>query len=91
MLFNGGVVSVSFVWPVFSSLVYIVVQTNIAPNAFRTSTTIPQNITLFAMDQVCDQPGLDVSITVRQIRCDKFVVFSTRQVCIIKLEIPRCD
>ena len=84
-------VRVSFVDPVFSTVVYIVVQTNGTPFAFRTSSTIPQYMTKFAMGQVCDQPGLNFSITVRQLPCDKFVVLSARQVCIIKLEIPRCD
>ena len=37
---------------------------NVAPYAFRTSTTIPQHMTKLSMDQVCDQPGLNVSITV---------------------------
>ena len=64
---------------------------NVAPNAFRTSTLIPQHMTKFAMDKVFDLPGLNVSIAVWQLRCDKFFVFSARQVCIIKLEIPRCD
>ena len=45
-------------------MVVILVQTNVAPNAFRTSTIIPQYMTKFAMDQVDDQPGLNVSITV---------------------------
>ena len=75
----------------FSTVECIVVHRNVAPNAFRTSTIIPQYITKFAMDQLCDQPGLNVSITVRQLRCDKFVVFSARHVYIIKLETPRCD
>ena len=35
-------------------------QTNFAPNASRTSSIIPQYMTKFAMDQVGDQPGLDV-------------------------------
>ena len=48
-------------------------------------------MTKFTMDQVGDQPGLDVSITVRQLRCDKFVLFSVRQLCIMKLEVSRCD
>ena len=77
--------------PVFSTVVWIVVQTNVAPNAPRTSNIIPQFITKFAMDQVCDQPGLNVSIAVCQLRRDKFFVFTARQVCIMNLEIPRCD
>ena len=74
-----------------SAVVFIVVQTNVAPYAFRTSTIIPQYMTKFAMDQVCDQPGLTVPTTVWQLPRDKFVVFSARQVCIMKLEVPRCD
>ena len=31
----------------FSTLLYILVQTNAARNAFRDSTTIPQHMTLF--------------------------------------------
>ena len=45
-------------------------QTNVAPNAFRTSTITPQYMTKFAMDQLCVQPGLNVSITVWQLPCD---------------------
>ena len=67
------------------------VQTNVAPSAFRTSTIIPQYVTKFAMDQVCDQPGLNVTTTVWQLRCDKFVVFSAKQLCSMRLEIPRCE
>ena len=62
--FDGGygvyVVRVASVLKV----IYILVQTNVAPNAFRTSTIKPQCITKFAMDQVFDQPGRNVSITV---------------------------
>ena len=67
------------------------VQTNVAPNALRTSAVIPQYITKFAMNQVSYQPGVNVSIKVWQLRYDKFFVFSARQLCIMKLEIPRCD
>ena len=74
-----------------STVVYIVVQTRVAPNAFRTSTITPQYMTKLAMDQVCDKPGLNVPITVWQPRCDKFVVFSAGQLCIMMLEVPRCD
>ena len=45
---------------------------NVARNAFRTSTIKPQYMTKLAMGQVCDQPGLNVSITVWQLRCDIF-------------------
>ena len=48
----------------FSAVVYIVVQKNVALNSFRTSTIIPQYTTKFAMDHVFDLPGLNVSITV---------------------------
>ena len=51
-------VCVSFVLPVFSAVAYIVVQANVAPSAFRTFTIIPQYMTKFAMDQVCDNLGL---------------------------------
>ena len=44
--------------PVSSRVVHIVVQTNVAPNAFRTCTIIPLYMTKFAVDQVSDQPGL---------------------------------
>ena len=74
-----------------NSDIYIVVETNVSPNAIRTSTIIPQYMTKLAMDQVCDQPGLNVSITAWQLPCDKFVVFSARQVRIMKLEIPKLD
>ena len=57
-------VCVSFVWPVLSTAVYNLLQTNDAPNALRTSTAIPQYMTKFAMDQVCDRSGLIVVITV---------------------------
>ena len=40
----------AFVWLVLSTVVYIVVQTNVALNAFRTSTIIPQFMTKFAME-----------------------------------------
>ena len=53
---------------VFSSVVLIVVQTNVAPNAFRTYTIIPQYMTKFAMDQVCYKLGLGVAMTVSQLR-----------------------
>ena len=59
----------------FSSVVYISVQTNVARNAFRAPTMTPQYMTLFAMEQFCDQLGVNVSITVWQLRFDKFVVF----------------
>ena len=39
------------------------------------------------MDQVCDRPGLNVSIMVCQLRCDNFVLFSARQQYIMKLEM----
>ena len=39
------------------------------------------------MDQVFDQPGLNVSIIVWQLRCDKFILFSARQLYIMKLEM----
>ena len=39
------------------------------------------------MDQVCDQPGLNVSIMVWQLRCYKFAFFSARQLYIMKLEM----
>ena len=55
---------VSFAEPVFTMAVYIVVQTNVAPNALRTSALLPQYMTKFAIDQVCDQPWLNVSIKV---------------------------
>ena len=48
----------------FSTVAYIVVQTDAAPNAIRTSTVISQYMTKFDMDQVFDKPGLNVSITV---------------------------
>ena len=48
--------------PVFTTVVYILVQTNVAPNAFRTVIIIPQYMTKFAMDQVCDESGLNVLI-----------------------------
>ena len=51
---------------------------------------IPQCITKFVMDLVFVQPGLIASLTVRHLRFDKSV-FSARQVCIMKFEIPRCD
>ena len=41
------------------------------------------------MDQVCDQPGLNVSIMVRQLRCDKFVLFSAGQLYIMELEMKQ--
>ena len=63
-------------------------QTNVALNALRTPTIIPQYMTKFAMEKVCDLPGVNVSITVWQVRCDGFVVFSARQVCIISLRSP---
>ena len=63
-----------------SAVVYIFVQTNVAFYALSTSAIIPQHKTKFAMDQVCDRPGLFVSITVWQLRCDKVVVFSARPV-----------
>ena len=75
----------------FSTVAYIAVQTNVAPNAFRTSTITPQYMTKIAMDQVCDPSGLNVLITVSQVRFDKFIVFSSKQVFIMKLEAPRCD
>ena len=40
-----------------------------------------------SMDQVCDKPGLNVSIMVCQLRFDKFVLFSARQLFIMKLEM----
>ena len=58
------VVCVSFVCPAFSAVVYIVVRRNVAPNAFRTSSVIPQYMTKFAMNQVYERSGLDVLITV---------------------------
>ena len=64
----------------FSAVVYVVVQTNVAPNAFRPSIIIPQYMSKLAMDQVCDQPGLNASIAVRKLLCDKFFIFSSRQV-----------
>ena len=67
------------------------VQTNVAPNALRTSTITPRHTTKFAINQVCDHPGLNVIITVLHIRCDKFVIFSARQVCIRNCETPRSD
>ena len=42
-------VCASFVWPVFLAVVYILVQTNVAPNAFRTSSIIPQYMFKFGM------------------------------------------
>ena len=48
-------------------VVYILVQTNFAPDAARTSTIIPQYMNEFDMDHVCDQPGLNVSVTVSQL------------------------
>ena len=56
----------------FKAVVYIVVQIYVAPKAILTSTIIPQNMTKFAMGQVFDQPGLNVSITAWQLRCDIF-------------------
>ena len=41
----------------------------------------PQYMTKFAMDKICDQPGLNVSI----------FFFCARQLYIMKLEIRRCD
>ena len=38
--------------------------TNVALNAPHTSTIIPQYMTKFAIDQVCDKPGVNVSMTV---------------------------
>ena len=75
----------------FLSVVNIAVQRNVAFNDHLASTTIPQYMTKFAIDQVFDQPGLNVSITVWHLQCDEFVVFSARQVCIMELEIPGCD
>ena len=49
----------SFVSPVLLAVVYIAVQTNVTPIALRTFTTIPQYKTKFAMDPICDQPGLN--------------------------------
>ena len=48
-------------------------------------------MTLSAMDQFFDLPGVNVSITVWHLRCDKFVVFYAGQLCIIELENPKCD
>ena len=48
----------------FSTVVYIAVQRNVAPNALRASTATPQYMTELAIDQVFVQPGLNVSITV---------------------------
>ena len=62
-------------------------QSNVALNAARTSTIISQYMTKFAMDQVFDQPGVSVSMAVWQLRCDKFVVFSARQLYIMRLEM----
>ena len=63
---------------VFSTIVYISVQTNDAHNGFRTSTITAQYVTTLAMSRVSDQPVLNVSITVWDLRCDMFVVFSAR-------------
>ena len=41
----------------------------------------------FAMDKGCDTTGLNVSKMVLQLRCDKFVLFSARQLCIMELEV----
>ena len=43
------------------------------------------------MDQVRDHPGLNVSIMVLRLRCDKFVVFSARQLYIMKLEMKPAE
>ena len=48
---------------VLSTVVYIAVQKNVATNAYRTSSLIPQYMTKLAMVQVGDQPGLNVSRT----------------------------
>ena len=42
---------------VFSKVVYIAIQRNVARNAFLDSTTIPQHMTsfeLFVLAQICD-------------------------------------
>ena len=57
-----------------STVVYNLAQKNVAPIAFRTSNIITQYMTKFAMDQVCVQPGLNVSITVWQLPSDKFFI-----------------
>ena len=74
-----------------STVVYIVVQTNVAPNTFRSYIAIQQYMAKFAMDQVCDQPGLNFLKSAWQLRCDDFAVFSAKPLCIMELEIPRCD
>ena len=79
---------------VFSAVVYTAVQTNVARHAFRDYTIMPQYVTLFDIicpRLICVIPRLYVSKKVRNLLCDKFVVFSARQFCIMKLEIPRCD
>ena len=62
--YGACVVRVSSVLNSGNISVNLAVQTNVAPNASRTSTIIPQYMTKSAMDQVCDQPGLSASITV---------------------------
>ena len=45
-------VRVSLVQLVFLSVVYVVVQNNVARGAFRGATIIPQYVTLFALGQL---------------------------------------
>ena len=71
----------------FSTVVYIEAQTNLAPNAFRTSTIISQYITKFAMYQVCDQARPNFSIAVSQLRRDKFFCIP----CETGVHLDACD
>ena len=88
-------VRVSFVWPVSSAVAYILVQQNVARNAFRESYFIYSNhstwlyLTYLPWTNFVTSPGAYVSITVWHLRCDKFVVFSARELCIMRLGIPR--
>ena len=50
--------------PVTSAVVRIVVHTNCAREAYCAATIIPQHVTLFALDQYGDLPGVYVSISV---------------------------
>ena len=58
VLFYGGMVCVSFVWQVYSSAVYIAVQTNVAPNALRASTIIAQYMANLLWTKFVTNPGL---------------------------------
>ena len=81
--------------PMFLAAGYMAVQTNVARDAFRAATTIPQYMTSVQLNLLSANclwlmcPGVHVLLTV-WLRY-RYVWFSARRSCIMNLEIPGYD